>query len=48
MRTVLANGLNFYPRQLEKQTQVEANKEKQTIKIRSRVGDTGSRNTVER
>lgn len=48
MRTVLANGLDFHPKQLEKQTQVEANKEKQTIKIRLQVGDTGSRNTVER
>lgn len=48
MRKTLTNGLNFYARGLEKQTQSTVNKGKETIKIRSKIVNTGIKNKAER
>lgn len=48
MKKVLTNSLNFYSRGLEKQTQSTVNKGKETIKIRSKIVNTGIKNNAER
>lgn len=47
MSKVLTKGLNFYSMGLEKQTQSTVNKRK-TIKIRSKIVNTGIKNNAER
>ena len=48
MNKVLTNGLNFYSRGLENQTQSTVNKGNETRKIRSKIVNTGIKNNTER